>query len=304
MHLEGETGKEIAETALWARETINDQGGIEGRQVELVFRDLDSGDLQSMARELLDNWDVKYVIGPETSDEVYAIAPEYVHRKKVLITPSATAGDITRDFQESRYIWRTSGNDIDQTEIIVSEIWNRGGSRVALICQNTSYGRTFQEWTGVFSKKYDMDLVAIRTFEPDSTQDIERVAEEISAKRPEYVVAVTCSADAIRIKQAFDRTKNPPKLFFSECVFNKILLNNLGDSAEGITGIISAPDPASGFNRRYYARFKKDPSAFSHTVYDASLLAIYGSVRNIDHPFEDAADSITLITKGEGEVIP
>ncbi|WML67644.1 MAG: hypothetical protein METHP_01187 [Methanoregula sp. SKADARSKE-2] len=40
-----------------------------------------------MARELLDDWDVKYVIGPETSDEVYAIAPEYVHRKKALITP-------------------------------------------------------------------------------------------------------------------------------------------------------------------------------------------------------------------------
>ncbi|MEI7857150.1 MAG: ABC transporter substrate-binding protein, partial [Methanomicrobiales archaeon] len=109
---------EFKEPLDWARDTINSQGGIAGRQVELVYKDTGSGNITKLAQELLNDDSVRIVIGPDKSVDLYALAPGFIAKKKVLISPAATSGDILRAFGKSGYIWRTVEGDVAQVKII------------------------------------------------------------------------------------------------------------------------------------------------------------------------------------------
>jgi ABC-type branched-subunit amino acid transport system substrate-binding protein len=57
---------EFREPLEWAKDTINSQGGVGGRQVELVYKDTGTGDTLRLAQELLDDDSVRIVIGPHS----------------------------------------------------------------------------------------------------------------------------------------------------------------------------------------------------------------------------------------------
>jgi len=98
-----EANANLVEPLAWAAENINREGGINGRPLELVYADTSGGDLRQPARDLLRNPDITFVIGPFTTDEAFEVAPLFIERKKVLISPSSTGGDLIRAFGKTGY---------------------------------------------------------------------------------------------------------------------------------------------------------------------------------------------------------
>jgi ABC-type branched-subunit amino acid transport system substrate-binding protein len=291
---------DIKEPLEWAKDTINQQGGIDGRPVELVYKDTSTGNTTQMAEELLLDDSIQIVIGPRTSDDVYALAPEFIKKKKILISPSATAGSITLAFGNHGYFWRTTQSDAAQVHVIMNIINKKGAHRVALLASNTTYGETFYDWSGFFAIENSLDLVSIQQFDPASSMLSADVANALKSD-PEYIIAACDNpADAATIKRAIDRSGKPAKLFLTDGATSPALISSLGSAAEGIEGTSPTADPSSGFSAAYEEKIGHTPNDFAATTYDALLLAAYTLARQDATPTESLAASLRNVVSGNG----
>lgn len=293
---------ELREPLDWAQETINSQGGVGGRPVELVYKDTGSGDINKLAQELLDDDSIHIIIGPEDSDDVYLLAPQFIEKQKVLISPTATSGDIIRAFGKTGYVWRTTQGDAAQVKTILMILKEKGVKNVALLVENTTYGRTFYDWTGFFANEYGIGMPFIRQYERGSPTLDADVAEALKTD-PDYIIAASCPEDAATIKRAIDRSGSRAKLFVSDDAAQPALLSALKDAAVGIEGTNPTADPSTGFTEAYEARFGHPPeTGYAATAYDALLIAAYTEARQDAAPFESRADSVRKVVYGDGIV--
>jgi ABC-type branched-subunit amino acid transport system substrate-binding protein len=292
---------ELKEPLDWAKDTVNSQGGIGGRQVELVYKGTASGNTRQQAQELLDDNSIRIVIGPETSDDVFAFAPEFIAKQKILISPTATSGDIIRAFGRNGYIWRTTQGDTAQVKTILSILEGKGAGKVALLTENSTYGATFYDWTGFFATEYGIDLTFIREFEPGSAALDTDVADALRTN-PDYIVAACFPEDAATIKRAIDRSGSRTPLFLSDAAASPVLIRTLGAAAEGLEGTSPTADPTTGFAAAYRKKFGHPPTDYAAPAYDALLIAAYTSARQDAAFFESPADSIRKVVYGNGTV--
>ena len=292
---------ELKEPLEWAKDTINSQGGIGGRQVELVYKDTGSGDTTQLAQELLNDNSIRIVIGPETSDEVYTLAPEFIAKKKVLISPLATSGDIIRAFGKNGYIWRTTQGDAAQVKVILTILKEKGANKVALLAENSTYGQTFYDWTGFFATEYGIEVPFIRQFDAGSDSLSADVADALKTK-PEYIIAAGGPEDAAVIKRAIDQSGSRTKLFLTDAAATPVLISSLGTDAEGLEGTNPTADPASGFTEAYQSKFGHRPADFAATTYDALMIAAFTEARQDRAPFESLPESVYQVVQGEATV--
>lgn len=292
---------EYREPLEWAKETINSQGGVAGRPVELVYKDTGSGDTARLARELLDDNSIRIVIGPQNSDDVYALAPAFIAKKKVLISPTATSGDILRAYGKNGYVWRTVQGDVSQVKVILTILKGKGAFKVALLAENSSYGQTFYDWTGFFANEYGIDVPFIRQFDAGSPALEGDVADALETN-PDYIVAVAWPEDAATIKRAIDRSGKSTKLFLTDAGAQQSLIQTLGTAAEGLEGTSPTADPATGFTEAYEKKFGHRPDDYAAPAYDALLIAALTEARQERAPFESLADSVRQVVYGEATV--
>lgn len=289
----------LKEPLEWAKDNINREGGIGGRQIELVYKDTNTGDTARLAEELLADDSIRIVIGPPTSDDVYTLAPEFITKKKLLISPLTTSGDIIRAFGKKGYFWRTSQGDVAQIKTILSVLDTKGAHRVALLAENTTYGTTFYDWTGFFATEYGIDLVSIRQYD-EGSGDLEGYVAESLATNPDYIIAACGPSDAVTIKRAIDRSGSPAKLFLADAAVNPALIQSLGAAAEGIEGTSPTADPTTGFTVAYKEKFGHAPTDYAAPVYDALLIAAYATARQDTALFESPDDSVRKVVYGNG----
>ncbi|MEN6341373.1 MAG: C13 family peptidase [Methanospirillum sp.] len=256
----------------WARDEINRAGGIDRRPIELVYKDTNGRDPLELAREFIDDRSIRIVIGPGSSSGVYEIAPLFVKNKKILISPFASAGDILRAFGRKEYFWRTCQSDVAQVRLILDRLSGRGTKKIALVYEDSVYGKTFFEWTGFFATEQGIELLNVVPYERGHA-DFSQIVDQALEGDPEYVICAAFPEDAMRIKGEMDRTGSSARLFFTDAAESGYLVDSLGKGAEGLEGISPSADPASGFEEVYRDRFGHDPSNFAAGTYDALFLA-------------------------------
>lgn len=254
-----------------------------------MYRNTGSGNTSQLAGELLADDSIRIVIGPPTSDDVYMLAPEFIEKQKLLISPLATSGDIVRAFGKKGYFWRTTQGDVAQVNTIIGLLDGKGVHRIALLTENSTYGRTFYDWTGFFATENGLDLVSIRQFEPGSPTLNANVADALK-ENPEYLIAACGPSDAVTIRRAMDQSGKPVKLFLTDDAVSPDLIRSLGPAAEGIEGTSPGADPTTGFAVAYREKFGHEPTDYAAPAYDALLLAAYTTARQDAAPFESLDD--------------
>lgn len=295
--LDNESG--FTEPLEWARENINREGGINGRPLEFVYKDTSRDNVQASAKELLNNPSVSIVIGPHSTDEVFLVAPSFIEKKKVLISPSACGGDIVRAFGGTGYFWRTMHSDVEQVRAMIGTMKRDNVHRVALMVENTTNGKTFYDWTGFFAAESGITVITTTQFEQGSPS-VESLTRDALAAGPEYLIIVASPEDAGRVRREMTRSGTDVKLFIADFDYAPTLVRLLGDEAEGIGGISPAADPTSGFTVAYKERFGHEPGGFAAPAYDAVLLAALTSARQDTVLFESPSDSIRAVAYGNG----
>ena len=81
-----------------------------------------AGDPAQAARAynvVIDRFGAKVIVGPDTSDEVFAVAKEVKARGVPMISPSATNPDITK-LDDDSLVWRTAASDNLQSKVLAT----------------------------------------------------------------------------------------------------------------------------------------------------------------------------------------
>ncbi|HWQ63758.1 MAG TPA: C13 family peptidase, partial [Methanospirillum sp.] len=199
--LNGPEGQPLYNALMLSQNQINEGGGIGGRPVTLILRDTSTGDLMKYAEDLAKDPRIKVVIGPYSSDDLFAVADLFIKKQKVLISPSASSDEIYRAFSGSGSVWRTVSNDGDITSELLQHIKQNGGKNVALLTINSTYGNTFYDWIPYWAIEYNITITGEEKY--STPDEIPEAVNRLCTLRPDYLIFVH-SGSGNEISSAID----------------------------------------------------------------------------------------------------
>lgn len=229
---------------------INDLGGIDGRDLELIITDTTADPATAAAElaRLITEEGIVAAVGPATSGEVdmsYEIAAE---NRVPIISPSSTAPFLSEtDVLDDGYMFRNVPDDDVQGLAIAHYLFNlEGVTSAAVLFEDTGYGQGLKD---SFKIAFE-NLGGVVSDEVPFTQGLDAggadaaIADLASATPdPTIVVTVALEQDAILLTQAWDNGGTPViagmEFFLTDGARSQGFLDDAPDSVTGMCG--SAP---------------------------------------------------------------
>jgi branched-chain amino acid transport system substrate-binding protein len=236
--------------AQMAADEINDAGGINGKQIEIVKMDTAGDKAQAMAGiKKLTGQGVAAIIGPVTSGETFAVGPIANESQVVFISPGATAdkiGDI------GPFVFRNTLNDSVGAPLTVGYVIEKYGfKKVALLFSNNNdYSVGLKQiWADALGKTSGVQILGEVSYS-DGDTDFSAQVTSLKNLAPD---AVFVSGDG---------------------VLDETLFKLAGDAANGVilyTGYSpeNPADYAQKFLADFKAQYEKEPQINSAQAYDA-----------------------------------
>ena len=260
---------------LMAAAQLNQDGGINGRRIDVVIED-DRGSPEEAARKtakLIDQDKVVAIIAGGTSGNSSAAAPKAQSSRIPLISPSSTDPAVT---QAGDYIFRTCFVDSFQGEVMATFAANTLKAKKAAILFdfNSPYGRGLTEFFELSFRKLGGDIVKQSYTQGDS--DFKGQLSAIKAAEPDVIYIPGYYGGVARIaKQARAFGLEQP-LLGGDGWDAPELWQLGGDALNGsyITTHYSVDDPSPGiqsFVQDYKFRYQNlVPDAHAALAYDAA----------------------------------
>ncbi|HYP85847.1 ABC transporter substrate-binding protein [Variovorax sp.] len=178
---------EFGLSALWgaeqAAEDLNAAGGVLGRKVAIVARDDQAQPPKAIqgVSELLESEKVSAVLGSANSGNVLAWMHLAQNKKVPVISPIATATDITKRYEKSgaNYIFRVSMIDRDQIALLVAYAAKASkNKKIGLIVDSTGYGQQGLKDLQAILKLHGLEAAAEEKFgakDTDMTSQLSKI---------------------------------------------------------------------------------------------------------------------------------
>jgi branched-chain amino acid transport system substrate-binding protein len=249
-----------------------------GIDVELVKEDDTGKPEKSMAafEKMATRDKVAGIVGPYSSKCANAIARLAERYKAPLLIPVASKEDITR--QNLKWTFRLSATTNDYATILLDMATSLGTPKtIAIINENTDFGTSGAKSAVDYARKKGIRVVAEEAYAPGSP-DYRSILTKIKSKKPDLVFMVSYVADAILLMRQSREIGLTPEAFlgagagFATVAFakEKAISNNVFSSTQW-TGDVSWPG-AKDFNKRYIAKFGKEPSYHAATAYESMMI--------------------------------
>lgn len=236
------------------------------------FYDENSHDMMTLAYELAQNDSIVSVIGCENEEntEVLAYQMSRLKKQKPMFTFN-TSQDVIRKYSRKGFMWGLSESDITQSEVILAQIaQNLSVSNVSLLACNTSYGQTFVDWFAFQASELGMKPVKILQY--DNIDQIPSCMEELSETNSTVVCVPATYRDAAEMLHNSDDIN----CFFAHKAFSRKILDLLKESYDELghymLGVTLVPNPSTGFQDIYEARYGEIPIFGEAQLYDAIMI--------------------------------
>lgn len=249
-----------------------------GIKVELIKED-DTGKPQismSAMEKLATRDNVAGVVGPYTSACANAIAKVAEKYKVPLLVPVASKDEITK--QHLKWLFRLSATTHDYAAILIDLATSLGKPKtMAIINENTDFGTSAARSARAVAAQKGIQVVFEEAYSKGSP-DYRSTLAKIKAKNPDLVFMVSYVADAILLMRQSREIGLQPKAFlgagagFAVAQFakEKEISNNVFSSTQW-TGDVNWPG-AKQFNKRYKAKFGKEPTYHAATAYESMMI--------------------------------
>ncbi|MDI6703401.1 MAG: ABC transporter substrate-binding protein [bacterium] len=261
-----------------AVDKVNISGGIQGRKVEVIFKDTQGLPERGidLVQELIDIEKVKAIIGPVFSRVTLAISPIVEAKKVPLISPTSTSPKITN---AGHFIFRNCPSDRLQGKILACLAVNEMGLRkIAVYYILDDYGKGLKD---IFSKEVqDLggEIVESLGFQekPNFKEDLKRIKK----RKPDSILILGYPRELIRILKEIRGLNLNWKILSADCFYTKEIIEKAKEATEGVVFTASYFDPYSKepvvkkFVEEYEARFGSLPDMYAALSYDAANLLI------------------------------
>jgi branched-chain amino acid transport system substrate-binding protein len=265
-----------------AVEEINAAGGLNGKSLELVYRD-DATNPEvgrQVTQELIDEVGVGAIIGAVSSAVTVAIAPICESERVILLSPTASTPDIT---QAGYYIFRIYPSDILEGTAMANFARDLGIERMAIFAVDNEFGNGLKDvFAGEFESRF-RKIVKSVSFKEGEAADLTAEFEELKKEKPDgiYIVAYVEDVAAI-VQQVRDAGLNAIILTTSS-VSDADLVDLVGAAADNIvfprasTFEFDSKEPdVQQFVQAYRKKYGENPDDFAAHGYDAVKVLLEG----------------------------
>ncbi len=300
-------GEPEKNTAQMVVDTINQQGGVLGRPLELVVYD-DETDVNKCVlavEKLLKKDKVAAVVGPSISGNTLAVVNK-AGQAKVPMVAMAAAEKITSPIKP--FVFKVAPSDRHAVERLYTYITQQGMQKVAIITVSNGFGQAGREVLKELAPQYGLELVADEVFGPKDT-DMTAQLTAIKDKAPDAIICWGTNPGPAVVARNRQQLGITIPLFMSHGVASKKFIELAGDAAEGIilpAGRLLVADQLpqdhpqkqllEDYIQAYESRFEQPVSTFGGHAWDAiSLLKQAMEAAGSDDPqaIRDALEGVT-----------
>ncbi|MBF0806004.1 MULTISPECIES: ABC transporter substrate-binding protein [unclassified Streptococcus] len=288
--------------ALLAVEEINQAGGIDGKQIEVISKDnkSETQEAASVSTNLAIQQQVNAIVGPATSGATAAAIPKATIAGVPVISPSATQDGLTAG---QDFLFVGTFQDSYQGRIIAKYVAdNLNAKKVALFTDNSSdYAKGIAK---SFKGAYKGDIVIEETFIAGDT-DFQAALTKMKGQDFDAMVLPGYYTEAGKIvNQMRGMGLNQPVVggdgLNSEEFVQQATAEKANDIyfVSGFSSTVKTNEEAESFKKAYKKRFNEEPSTFSALAYDSMKMmakAMEGAENSIQ-----IRDNLTKVKDYEG----
>ncbi|HET8780254.1 MAG TPA: ABC transporter substrate-binding protein [Agromyces sp.] len=263
---------------------LNEDGGINGREVELIIEDNQSTE-DGAARattQLIENDDVDLIIGASRTGPSLAMRPLVEAAQMPTISIAANAAIV----EGSEWVFKTAQNDIVVLERILDDAEAKGYTKVALVRDASGFGEGIAETITELGEERGITLSTTEAFEPSAT-DFTAQMTNIRASDADAVIIWGITPSAGLAQAAYVQLGVGKPVYQSHGVANDAFFEAAGPAAEGVLAPMGrllvadqlpADDPQKevidAFIADYSEAFGTPPSSFAGHAYDAWKIGV------------------------------
>ncbi len=272
----GTVFKNAAELAI---EKANKQGGINGKQLQLVANDSksDPKEAANIAQKYVSDPNILAVIGDFTSTAALAGAPLYQKGGLVQLSPTSSHPDFTK---QGNYIFRNIATQAVEGPILADyTVKDLKKSKVAIVYIKNDWGIVAQENYKTAVEKAGATVVAVEPYLPEQGKDFNAIITKIKETNPDIIYLGMMYTDAALFAQQTRQKNWDVALIGTGSLYSDELLKLGGSAVEGlhVTCSFYPADPrpeVQDFVNSYQEKYGKAPTMFAAQAYDATNLII------------------------------
>jgi branched-chain amino acid transport system substrate-binding protein len=260
-----------------ALDEINGSGGVAGRKVELVWEDSQSDPKQSVpiAQKFASDQRIIAELGDFSSPASMAASPIYERNKLVQYGFTNSSPKFT---QGGKYMF-SPGISQAQAEVQQADALAKFGKSVAIIYQNTDWGKTVFDIFSQRAKELGVTVTYSESYLPSLT-DYRPLLIKARDTSPEIVYDIGYDNDAALFAQQVKAVGITAKVFVQQ--FTDVGIKLAGKDAEGVittaTWFPEAPiERIQKFVDAYKKKYNEVPGAFQVYAYDALKQLAYAA---------------------------
>ncbi len=272
-------GESIKNGVTIAVDEINAKGGINGKKVALNIQDdkSDPKEAAIVANKLAEDKSVLAVVGHFNSSATLAGAPIYNKAGVVEISPGSSSPAVTK---AGPYTFRVITTDAYQGDFVANwAINDLKLKRIAIIYENTDYGKGLSDVFAKKAKDLGATIVANDSYLAGETKDFSAILTKIKSQSPDMLfIGGLYNETALIAKQAKAMGLNVP-IMGVDAIYSNALIDLGKESVEGVLlpGFFheQTTNPvAQSFIKAYKEKYKKDPATYAAYGYDAAKIVI------------------------------
>ena len=243
---------------------LNTQGGVGGRNVEIVQMDdgYEPDRCAENTRKLIDN-DVFALFGYIGTPTSIAALPLATKARVPVVAPFTGAMALRAPL--NRYAFHVRASYNDETGLIVRQLHNVGITKVAVFYQNDAYGKAGLDGVTLALEALKLKPVAVATVERNSV-DVAKAVQTISAAAPEAVVQISAYKSCAAYIRAARKAGYGGGFYNVSFVGTQALADELGKEGAGVVVSQVMPTPytnAKGISREFIEMVRKSNGAVS-----------------------------------------
>jgi branched-chain amino acid transport system substrate-binding protein len=245
------------EASILAVEDINNDGGINGKKLELVAEDgkCDPKSAVDATNKLIDVDKVKVIIGGHCSPESVAIAP-IAEKNKIIMLASITGTPLLTNMGD--YIFRTSASATVESKLLSNLIKNKFNlSRLAIIYEQTDYARPIAEKMRDEFNKNGGNVILFEAYTP-GTSDFRTILTKVNENNIDSIFLDPQSPDAaFNLLKQINELGIKAKLFGNDVTTNQIIINQNPDLFEGFIAANPYFDINNSNTKKFIEKYDK-----------------------------------------------
>ena len=267
-------------------EKLNKEGGVQGRQLQLVHYDdgSDASKANGFAKRLIDDDKVDIIVGGTTTGSTMSMVPLV---EKAEIPFISLAGAVVIVEPVKKWVFKTPHTDRMAAEKVFDDMKKRKLTQVALLSETSGFGASGKKETEAMAAKMGINLVANETYGPKDTDMTPQLTKIKNTAGVQAVFVFGLGQGPALVNKGYKQLGMTLPLYHAHGVASEEFIKLSGPAAEGVrlpaaallvADKLAANDPqkavATGYRKAYGERYKEDVSTFGGHAYDGLMIAV------------------------------